>query len=143
MNINNKTGDISARQVKSKIGTRVIFRINIDSQKHLSEVFKKYTNIKERGAYGFDKTEIRVKLYTAGGVHISRSQARRILYGLEKFKIILFDFDNVPIVGQAFADEIYRVFHKKHSNIELQEINMSEAVKFMIDRAKTEAERAK
>jgi len=143
MNINNKTGDISARQVKSKIGTRVIFRINIDSQKHLSEVFKKYTNIKEPGAYGFDKTEIRVKLYTVGGVHISRSQARRILYGLEKFKIILFDFDNVPIVGQAFADEIYRVFHKKHPSIELQEINMSEAVKFMIDRAKTEAERAK
>lgn len=143
MTVNNKTGNISVKQVKSKRGTRVIFRINIDSHKHLSDVFKKYTNLKEQSDYGFDKTEIHVKLYTIGGVHISRSQARRILHGLEKFKVILFDFDNVPIVGQAFADEIYRVFHNKYPDIELQEINMSEAIKFMIDRAKTEAKRAK
>jgi hypothetical protein len=143
MIVNNKTGSISIRQVKGKRGTRVIFRISIDSHKHLSDVFKKYTNLKEQSDYGFDKTEIRVKLYTIGDVHISRSQARRILHGLEKFRVILFDFDSVPIVGQAFADEIYRVFHNRYPNIELQEINMSEAIKFMINRAKTEAKRAK
>ena len=143
MTVNNKTRDVSVRQVKEKRGTRVVFRININSPKHLSDVFRQYTNLKEESDYGFDKTEIRVKLYTVGGIHISRSQARRILHGLEKFKIILFDFDKVPIVGQAFADEIYRVFHSKHPNIEFQEINMSEAVKFMIGRAKTEASRAK
>src|SRR3989338_4144426 len=125
-----------------KRGTRVVFRINTDSNRHLNDVFKKYTNLAEEGDYGFDKTEIRVKLFTVGGVHISRSQARRILSGLEKFKIILLDFDQVPIVGQAFADEIYRVFQSKHPDIAIQEENMSEGVKFMIKRAKNEARKA-
>lgn len=143
MMINNKTDDITVRHVGvSKRGTRVIFRINIDSQKHLSDVFKKYTNLSDESDYGFDKTEIRVKLYTAGGVNISRSQARRILHGLEKFQIVLLDFDRVPMIGQAFADEIYRVFHNKYPNIELQEVNMNEAVRFMIERSKTDAARS-
>lgn len=122
-----------------KRGTRVIFEINTNSQLHLSDVFKKYTNITEDSDHGFDKTEIRVKLYTMGGVHISRSQARRILSGLEKFKVILLDFEQVPIVGQAFADEIYRVFQNTHPNIIIQEENMSEGVRFMVERAKNEA----
>lgn len=122
-----------------KRGTRVIFEIEINSPLHLADVFKKYTNLADDSDYGFDKTEIRVKLYTMGGVHISRSQARRILSGLEKFKIILLDFENVPVVGQAFADEIYRVFQNNHPNIIIQEENMSEGVRFMVDRAKNEA----
>ena len=122
-----------------KRGTRVVFEIDITSNSHLIDVFKKYTNLTEESDYGFDKTEIRVKLYTMGGVHISRSQARRILFGLEKFKFITLDFDNVPVVGQAFADEIYRVFQNMYPNIVIQEENMSEGVKFMVERAKNEA----
>ena len=45
------------------------------------------------------------------------------------------------MVGQAFADEIYRVFHSKYPEIKLEEANMNEGVKFMIERAKTEASR--
>ena len=126
----------------SKRGTKVSFEIKTSSRLHLNDVFKKYTNFAEKGDYGFDKTEIRVKLFTVGGVHISRSQARRILSGLEKFKIILLDFDQVPIVGQAFADEIYRVFQSKHPDIAIQEENMSEGVKFMIKRVKNESRKA-
>ncbi|MFH0834705.1 MAG: STAS-like domain-containing protein, partial [Patescibacteria group bacterium] len=70
------------------------------------------------------------------GVHISRSQARRVLAGLEKFKVIVFDFDKVPMIGQAFADEIFRVFHDKHPQIRLETANMNEGVEFMIKRAK-------
>lgn len=124
-----------------KRGTRIIFEISTSSNLHLNDVFKKYTNLTEDSDYGFDKTEIRVKLYTMGGVHISRSQARRIISGLEKFQIILLDFDGVPVVGQAFADEIYRVFQNTFPNIEIKEENMSEGVRFMIDRAKNEAKR--
>ena len=122
----------------TKRGTRVVFEIDVESNLHLNDVFKKYTNLKD-GDYGFDKTEIRVKLYTMGGVHISRSQARRILSGLDKFKIILLDFEDVPVIGQAFADEIYRVFQNTHPDIEIKEENMSEGVKFMIERARNEA----
>ncbi len=53
--------------------------------------------------------------------------------------IIILDFKDVPIVGQAFADEIYRVFQHKHQNIKIKEENMSEAVRFMIERSKNEA----
>lgn len=143
LTVNNKTHDILARSISAqKRGTRVIFRINTNSSKHLSDVFKRYTNLTDESDYGFDKTEIRVKLYTSSGINISRSQARRILHGLEKFKIVLLDFDRVPIVGQAFADEIYRVFHNKYPDIQIQEINMNDAVKFMVERSKTDAVRS-
>jgi len=67
-------------------------------------------------------------------VHISRSQARRVLTGLDRFRVIVFDFDKVPMVGQAFADEVFRVFHNKYPVIKLQAINMNEAVRFMVER---------
>lgn len=118
-----------------------MFKMSATSERHLSEVFKKYTNLAGESGYGFDKTEIRVKLYAIGGVHISRSQARRVLSGLEKFKIIIFDFDKVPTVGQAFADEVFRVFHHKYPQIKLEAENMDEGVKFMVERAQNEAER--
>lgn len=142
LSIDNTTYDVFARTSSAiKRGTRIIFKINIDSERHLNDVFKKYTNIGNDSDYGFDKTEIRVKLFISGGVHISRSQARRILEGLEKFKVILLDYKDVPLVGQAFVDEIYRVFRNKHPDIVIQEENMSEGVKFMVERAKTEAKK--
>ncbi len=69
-----------------------------------------------------------------GTIYISRSQARRILSGLEKFKVIILDFDKVPTVGQAFADEIFRVFQTRHPDIEIKPVNMVEPVEFMIKR---------
>lgn len=138
--VNNLTRDVSAHDTSAiKRGTRVIFKINTGSDRHLNDIFKKYTNINNDSNYGFDKTEIRVKLYISGGIHISRSQARRILAGLEKFKVVLFDYENVPLVGQAFADEIYRVFQERHPEIRLENENMSESVRFMVERARNEA----
>lgn len=39
------------------------------------------------------------------------------------------------IIGQAFADEIFRVFKTSHPKIHLEAINMIEPVKFMVERA--------
>lgn len=134
--INNRLPDVFFQKTKTQVkGTRATFRINIDSKLHLDDVFKKYTNLDDRSDFGFDKTEIHVKLYTISGIHISRSQARRVLAGLEKFKVILFDFDKVPMVGQAFADEIFRVFHNKNPQIKLETANMNDSVEFMVKRA--------
>lgn len=135
----NKNGTQIKHVNIQKRGTRVIFEIDVNSELHLTDIFKKYTNLTEDGDHGFDMTEIRVKLFTMAGIHISRSQARRILSGLEKFKIILLDFDNVSLVGQAFADEIYRVFKNSHPDIAIREENMNEAVRFMVERARGEA----
>jgi len=138
--INNEIPDVFVKRTKKiKIGTRVAFKISSSSNKHLNEVFKKYTNSISESDYGFDKTEVRIKLYTLSGVHISRSQARRILSGLEKFKVVVFDFDKVPMVGQAFADEIFRVFQEKYPEIKLETENMTEGVKFMVERTLNEA----
>jgi anti-sigma regulatory factor (Ser/Thr protein kinase) len=138
----NKLPDVFIQKVKKiKKGTSVIFKIGKTSGRHLNDIFREYTNIGSDSDHGFDKTEVRIKLYAMGGVHVSRSQARRVLSGLEKFKIVLFDFDKVPMVGQAFADEVFRVFHQKYPFIKLETENMSEGVKFMIDRAKAEAKK--
>lgn len=133
---NNLISDVFVQKIKiKKRGTRVTFQINIDNKKHLNDTFKKFTNTSPNSDYGFDKTQITVKLYTTGGIYVSRSQARRILSELEKFQIIVFDYEQVPMVGQAFADEIYRVWHRRHPKIKLENINMSEGVEFMINRA--------
>lgn len=138
--VDNLIDDVFIKKVHGqKQGTKVTFKISIKRNNHLNDIFKKYTNIDNGSDYGFDKTEIRIKLYTIGGVHISRSQARRILSGLEKFKFIIMDYDKVPTIGQAFADEIYRVFKNKRPDIEIQNINTNESVDFMINRAINEA----
>jgi hypothetical protein len=38
---------------------------------------------------------------------------------VELFKTVIFDFDGVPTIGQAFADEIFRVFANAHPQIML------------------------
>ena len=113
-------------------GTKVIFRINQSGTKHLSDVFKEYQT--GNTELGFDKTEIKVKLYTMGTIYVSRSQARRILSGLDQFESIIMDFEKVPTIGQAFADEIFRVFKSKYPQKTVIPVNANEAVQFMIDR---------
>lgn len=50
------------------------------------------------------------------------------------------DYEHISEIGQAFADEIYRVFKRKHLDIRIENEHMSEAVKFMVERAQNEAE---
>lgn len=116
----------------SKRGTKVLFQIACDSGKVLTDIFREYQTDPEE--YAFDKTAIQVRLYTLGTEHVSRSQARRIVAGLEKFRSIVLDFDKVPNIGQAFADEIFRVFRNAHPAIHITPIHMNEAVRFMVER---------
>ncbi|MEK7645227.1 MAG: DUF4325 domain-containing protein [Patescibacteria group bacterium] len=133
--VNNKIDDIFLKKPKrSKSGTRVSFSVSLDSKKETIDVFKKYSDMGESSDFGFDKTDVKVKLYTREGIYISRSQARRILVGLDNFRSITLDFTKVETIGQAFADEIFRVFRKKHPEISIIPVDMNENVKFMIDR---------
>lgn len=134
LTIDNVLQDIFIEEVKpSKRGTRVCFRIACASQKHLNDIFCDYQT--DPTEFAFDKTMIQIKLYTLGTVHVSRSQARRVLTGLEKFKSIILDFDQVPTIGQAFADEIFRVFRNQHPHIVITPKNMNETVRFWVERA--------
>lgn len=133
LTIDNIVKDVFFELLKpAKRGTKVHVQIALDSSKHLIDTFRQYQADPEEKA--FDKTEIQVRLYTMGTIHISRSQARRVLAGLDKFSLIILDFERVPNVGQAFADEIFRVFKKAHPSIEIRPVNMNEAVQFMVER---------
>ena len=66
---------------------------------------------------------------------ISRSQAKRLLARVELFKIVVLDFKEVPNIGQAFADEIFRVFAQRHPEIQFIPMHASSEVKRMIARA--------
>jgi anti-sigma regulatory factor (Ser/Thr protein kinase)/predicted transcriptional regulator len=137
LRVDNKIEDVfvESRQ-RSLRGTKVTFRVNLHSSRHLSDIFKKYYTDPE--SFAFDKTIIMVKLYTMGTVYVSRSQARRVLSNVEKkFKVIILDFDKVPTIGQAFADEVFRVFGSKHPSVEVRAINMNDNVEFMIKRARS------
>lgn len=68
---------------------------------------------------------------------ISRSQAKRVLVRVELFRTVLFDFSRVSSIGQAFADEIVRVFAHAHPGIELQFVHANAAIKQMISRARS------
>lgn len=133
MRVDNVINDVFFQETDEiKKGTKVTFVIAVKSQKHLNDVFSRF--VTKQGGVGFDKTEILVRLFVQGTIYISRSQARRILAGLERYKTIVLDFDKVTTIGQAFADEIFRVFQQRHPEINIQPINMIEPVKFMVDR---------
>lgn len=124
--------DIYVRDIRPVAGTRVDFMVSLKSSKNISDIFRQYTD----DSLEFNKSGVKVKLYSGDVDYVSRSQARRLLVGLEKFKTIEMDFTDVDTVGQAFADEIFRVWKDKHPNIELIPINAVENVEMMITRAK-------
>lgn len=116
-----------------KRGTRATFSLATASPRRLDEVFNKFRVNSAEPA--FDRSEVKVKLYLAGAAYLSRSQARRILFGLEKFRSVTLDFEGVDGIGQAFADEIFRVYRTAHPGVAVNPINMNDAVRFMVDRA--------
>jgi hypothetical protein len=114
-------------------GTAIMMEINAMTNRTTQQVFDAYTS---KDDYGFSKTIVPVFLTTYGDENlISRSQAKRLLTRFEKFKEIILDFSKVDSIGQAFADEIFRVFHNQNPNINITYINANDDVKKMIDRA--------
>jgi len=128
---NNLMKDIFIKDVKNTVGTKVSFLIGANSKKQLSSVFKQYTD----NSFEFSGTKVTVKLYGSGAEYISRSQARRILSGLDKFKTVILDFKEVRTIGQGFADEIFRVWKSRHPEVSIYNRNMNENTNFMVKRA--------
>jgi anti-sigma regulatory factor (Ser/Thr protein kinase)/predicted transcriptional regulator len=124
--------DIYVKDIESSKGTRIDFILGLKSKKTLADLFNQYTD----ESFQFSKTGVKVKLYHQDVDYVSRSQARRILAGLEKFKTIEFDFKDVSTVGQAFADEIFRVWQTAHKDIKVTVQNTNENILLMVRRAK-------
>ena len=129
----NARQDIYVKDVKPVRGTTVDFVLGLKSKKKLVDLFGKYTD----EAYQFSKTEVKVNLYSRDVDYVSRSQARRIMVGMEKFKTIELDFKDVNTIGQAFADEIFRIWQADHKGIKFIIKDAGENIQLMIKRAKS------
>ncbi len=115
-------------------GTLVAMMMRNDSETDLQDVFDEYSSGDDD--YGFDKTVVPVKLMQYGDDQlVSRSQAKRLMNRFDRFQTVVLDFDGVPAVGQAFADEVFRVFQLEHPEIDLVAIRANEQVARMMNRA--------
>jgi hypothetical protein len=116
-------------------GTSVWMTLNNHTARRPEKIFQQYTSGED---FGFNKTVVPVKLAQYGNDKlISRSQAKRLLARVELFKIVVLDFRDVPTIGQAFADETFRVFPQEHPKIKLLSVNENSEVKRMILRAQS------
>lgn len=112
-------------------GTWIKMVVALDSNKDLKEIMDQFSNQE----IGFGKTIVAVALSAdPNDPHVSRSQAKRLLMGLEKFKQVVLDFKGVESVGQAFVDEVFRVFKNEHPQIDIQYFNANNEVDSMIKR---------
>jgi anti-sigma regulatory factor (Ser/Thr protein kinase)/biotin operon repressor len=112
-------------------GTKVSFAIHRSSRCRLEEVFGRYAP--EEYDFRFAKTKVLVKLLQRD--FVSRSEARRLLANLEKFRHIVLDFRDVKSVGQGFADEVFRVFARRHPGISITTANTNPVIDAMIRHA--------
>ena len=123
--------DVFLRTVRPRRGTQVDFWIALESRREIAAVFRQFTG----EDLVFDKTRVGVAMFKVGSDYVSRSQARRLVAGLEEFNEIELDFARVEDVGQAFADEVFRVWRMRHPEKVLRVTNASQDVQFMISRA--------
>ncbi|RJP85882.1 MAG: DUF4325 domain-containing protein [Desulfobacteraceae bacterium] len=115
-------------------GTTVMMMIQKQSNIAIADVFNEYTNPDKEP--GFHKTIVPVKLMQyEGEALLSRSQAKRLIQRFDKFLEVVLDFEGVNIIGQAFADEVFRVFQNEHPNVHLTPANTTTEIKNMIIRA--------
>jgi len=112
-------------------GTFITMVIEPQSNRTTREVFDSYTS--EDGDYSFTRMHVPVALAIYGEENlVSRSQAKRLLARFERFKEVFLDFEGVEFIGQAFADEIFRVFKNANPNIELLWMRANDNIEKMI-----------
>ena len=128
LTFDNKKNDVFINEKRSIKGTEARFVISKYSKRNLTDIFSRFAPGKFD--YQFDKTKVAVKLFHEA--FISRSEAKRLLFGLDKFKEIVLDFKGVKSIGQGFADEVFRVFSNQHPDITIKTENLSEVLKPMI-----------
>lgn len=130
---------LSERVSPEDAGTTVFMTLQNHTSRTTRKIFDQFTSGED---FGFSKTIVPVRLAQYGeDLLISRSQARRLLARVEMFRTVIFDFKAVESIGQAFADEVFRVFALAHPDIELQAINANSAVKRMIAHVDSNAKR--
>jgi anti-sigma regulatory factor (Ser/Thr protein kinase) len=136
--VDNLRHDTALGMVPASEGTSVVCQIDPQTDKSISDIFREFTR-----DHAFIRTRPVVKLFEIGTVFVSRSEARRLLDGLEAdFETVEVDFTGVSDVGQGFVDELLRVWPATHPGKTVVPTNMNDAVNFMIRRGLSRLERS-
>jgi DNA-binding Lrp family transcriptional regulator len=130
--VDNERRDWAAETIEPpRRGTLARVELDTERVRDLGAIFEEYTE-----DFEFTRTRIVVELFAINSRFISRSEAKRVLHGLDKFREVILDFTNVESVGQGFADEVFRVWASGHPEVRLVPVNMNEAATFMVERAR-------
>lgn len=115
----------------SDAGTAVLLRVDNNTARTIKKVYDQYS---VEGSYGFNKTTVPVRLAKYGTDQlVSRSQAKRVLMRVEQFSQVIFDFTDVEMIGQAFADQIFRVFALEHPSVDLRIVHANVEITGLIN----------
>ena len=113
---------------KSINGTVITMIIRPDSRRNSNDIFDEFAP-----DFDFSRTVVLVKLLQYENENlVSRSQAKRLLARFDKFKEVILNFEDVESIGQAFADEIFRVFRTQHPEINIKWMLANDSVEKMI-----------
>jgi len=132
--IDGRRDDQSIETMPRRRGTLVRFEIDRASRRSIEATFRRFTN----EDLDFSRTRTALKLLRHGNEMVSRSEAKRLLAGLDRFEEVELDFRGIRGVGQGFADEVFRIWQRDHPSTRLIVSNAVPAVRFMIDRARRE-----
>jgi anti-sigma regulatory factor (Ser/Thr protein kinase) len=125
---NRARGDVFVSQERFLPGTWVEFVVERGTRRRLEAVFAAFAP--PDSDFRFEKTRVLVKLLQAQ--FVSRSEAKRLLANLERFREVVLDFKHVKAIGQGFADEVFRVFVAAHPDTRVVAENPNRVVDAMI-----------
>jgi anti-sigma regulatory factor (Ser/Thr protein kinase) len=109
-------------------GTEVRFLVRRGTRLRIEDVFEEFAP--KEYDFQFRKTRVHVRLLQTS--YVSRSEAKRLLANLDKFREVALDFRDVRSIGQGFADEVFRVFRRRHPDTSILAENANPAVAAML-----------
>ena len=133
--VDNTREDFTIGRTSLRKGTRVEFRIDPDIRRSLKDFMDEYT---DPDTFEFATSRTVVRLFDFDSSFMSRSEAKRLTRNLDRFGEVIVDFKGVEEVGQAFADQIFRVWQSDHPETRLKPVNMNEGVRIMVARAQAQ-----
>ena len=124
--------DVNTCLKPAQTHTLVRMALALDSPRTANDVYFKYFESSQVGdaepGAAFHTTEIPVRLAQLSSELVSRSQAKWVLNRATQFKTVILDFEGVVQVGQAFVDEVFRVFATANPHVRLKTMGMTEDV---------------
>ncbi len=119
-------------------GTSVFVAIALDTTRTLDALLREHSH--DQQGYAFERTVVPLHLLTAPGCALdSRAQARRAALRLQQFRHAQLDFAGIDDIGHGFADELFRVFARSQPRLALEPVNMSPAVRALVDSVRADA----